>query len=154
MSGNIPYDESISKKLRRILRSQKLRSTFYTESTLRKIVCKTKDRVATGDKNYIVDEVDCSNYEAVYFVVSKRSLKSLSDDCKRSFKNYVREKDETAKHWCETYYNFGWDQKEVVDTERRLVPSKIKETIYSSDRNRSQTRNHFSSRSANSIVSI
>ena len=98
MSGNIPYVESISKKLRRILRSQKLRSTFDTESTLRKLVCKPKDRVATEDKNYIVDEVDCSNCKAVYFVVSKRSLKSLSDDRKRSFKNSVCEKDETTKH--------------------------------------------------------
>ena len=39
-----------SEKLRRIIRSNKMRSTFYTESTLHKLFCKPKDRVATEDK--------------------------------------------------------------------------------------------------------
>ena len=43
MSINLPYVEGISEKLRRILRSHKIRSTFYTENTLRKLLCKPKD---------------------------------------------------------------------------------------------------------------
>ena len=39
-----------SGKLRRILRSQKIRCTFYTESTLRKLLGKLKDRVNIEDK--------------------------------------------------------------------------------------------------------
>ena len=74
MSISLPYVEGTSKKLRRILRSHKIRSTFYTEMTLRKLLCKPKDRVATEDKNNIVYEIDCSNCEAVYFGESKRSL--------------------------------------------------------------------------------
>ena len=46
--------------------------------TLRKRLCKPKDRVATEDKNNIVFEIDCSNCQAVYFGESKRSLKSRS----------------------------------------------------------------------------
>ena len=42
--------EGTSEKLKRILRSHKIRSTFYTEMTLRKLLCKPKDRVATEDK--------------------------------------------------------------------------------------------------------
>ena len=38
-----------SEKLRRILRSHKIRSTFHTEMTLHKLLCKPKDRVATED---------------------------------------------------------------------------------------------------------
>ena len=49
---NLPYVEGTSEKLRRILRSHKIRSTFYTENTLRKLLCKPKDRVATKDRNY------------------------------------------------------------------------------------------------------
>ena len=67
MSINLPYVEGTSEKLRRILRSHKIRSTFYTENTLRKLLCKPKDRVATEDKNNILYEIDCSNCEAVYF---------------------------------------------------------------------------------------
>ena len=66
-------------ELRHILRSHKIRSTFYTEMTLRKLLCKPKDQVATEDKN-IVYEIDCSNCQAVYFGESKRSLKSRSDE--------------------------------------------------------------------------
>ena len=39
MSINLPYVEATSEKLRRTLRSHKIRSTFYTESTLRKLLC-------------------------------------------------------------------------------------------------------------------
>ena len=76
ISINLPYVEGTSEKLRRILRSHKIRSTFYTEKTLQKFLCKPKDRVATEDKNNIVYEIGCSNCEAVYFGESKRSLKS------------------------------------------------------------------------------
>ena len=47
MSINLSYVEDISEKLLRILRSHKIRSFFYTENTLRKLLCKPKDPVAT-----------------------------------------------------------------------------------------------------------
>ena len=50
MSINLPYVECTGEKLRHILRSQKIKSTYYTESTLRKLLSKHKDRVATEDK--------------------------------------------------------------------------------------------------------
>ena len=40
MSINLSYVESTSEKLRRILRSHKIRSTFCTENTLCKLLCK------------------------------------------------------------------------------------------------------------------
>ena len=43
MSINLPYVEGASEKLRRILRSHNIRSTFYTENTLRKLLCNPKD---------------------------------------------------------------------------------------------------------------
>ena len=87
MSITLPYVESTKEKLRRILRSYKIRSTFYTESTLRKLLRKAKDPVAIEDKNKVVYEINCSNNEAVYFGESKRSLKSRSDEYKRSVRN-------------------------------------------------------------------
>ena len=56
MSINLPYVEGNSEKLRRILRSHKIRFTFYFNSTLRKLLYIPKDRVATEDKNNIVYE--------------------------------------------------------------------------------------------------
>ena len=54
MSINFSYVEGTSEKLWCVFRSHKIRSTFYTEITLHKILCKPKDRVATEDKKNIV----------------------------------------------------------------------------------------------------
>ena len=86
MSINLPCVEGTSEKLWRILRSHKIRSTFYTE-------------------------IDCSNCQAVYFGESKRLLKSRSDEQKRSVRNCDCDKNETAKHCWEADHNFTWDQK-------------------------------------------
>ena len=94
MSINLPYVKGTSEKLRRILRSHKIRSTFYTENTLRKLLCKPKDRVATEDKNNIVHEIDCSNCEAVYLGEPKRSLKLRSDEHKISVRSCDCDKNE------------------------------------------------------------
>ena len=87
MSINLPYVQGTTEKLRHILTSHKIRSTFSTEINLRKLLCKPKDRVATEDKSNIFYEIDCSNCQAVYFGESKPSLKSRSDDHKRSVRN-------------------------------------------------------------------
>ena len=131
MSINLPYFEGTSEKLRRILRSHKIRSTFYTDSTLRKLLPKPKVRIATEDKNNIVYEINCSNCEAVYFGESKQSLKSRSDEQERFVRNCNCKKNEIVKHCWEADHNFSWDQKEVVDRESRLIPRKIKEIMHS-----------------------
>ena len=130
MSINLPCVESTSEKLWDILRLHKVRAIFYTEKTLRKLLCKPKDRVATEGKNNIVYEIDCSNCEAVYFGESKWSLISRSDKHKRSVRNCDCDKNEIAKHCWETDPNFSWDQKKVIDKEIWLILWKIKETIH------------------------
>ena len=82
-------------------------------------------------KNNIVYEIDCSNCETVYFSESRRSLKSRSDERKKSVRKCDCEKNETAKHCWGADNNFSWDEKKVADRESSLISSKIKETIYS-----------------------
>ena len=69
--------------------------------------------------------------QAVYFGESKRSLKSRSDEHKRSVRNCDCDKNGIAKHCWEADHNFNWDQKKVIDRESRLISRKIKETIHS-----------------------
>ena len=109
MTINLPYTEGTSEKLRHILKSHKIRSTFYTENTLRKLLCKPKGRVATEDKNNIIYEIDCIICAAVYFGESKRSLKSCIDEHKISVRNSNCDKNEIAKHCWEADHNFGWN---------------------------------------------
>ena len=61
MSIILLHVEVTCEKLWRILRSHKIRSTFYTGIILRKLLCKPKDLVATEYKSNIVYEIDCTN---------------------------------------------------------------------------------------------
>ena len=83
MSINLPYVEVNTEKLQPIFRSQKIRSNFYTESALCKLLCQPKYSEATENKSNIVYEIDCSNCEAVCIGKSKRSLKSRSNICQK-----------------------------------------------------------------------
>ena len=131
MSINLPYIDGTSEKLLCILRSHNIRSTFYTEMALRKLLCKTKDRVAREDKNNIIYEIGCSNCQAVYFGESKRYIKLRSHEHNRSVRNWDCDKNEITKHCWEANHNFNWDEKTVTDRESSLIPRKIKETIHS-----------------------
>ena len=62
----------------------------------------------------------------LYFTESKGHLKSRSDEHKRFFRNWDCEKNEIAKPFWEADHNFGWDQKEVVERENKLISRKIK----------------------------
>ena len=98
----------------RILKSQKIRSIFYTECTLRKLFFKPTYRVATEDKNSIVYETDFCNCEAVYFGESKQSLKSRLDERKRSVRNCDWDKNEITKHCCQESHICKWYQKKLL----------------------------------------
>ena len=67
MTINLLY-EVFEKKLWQTHRSYTVRSTFYTETTLHKLLCKPKDGVAIEDKINIDYKIDCSKCKAVYFV--------------------------------------------------------------------------------------
>ena len=84
ISINLLSVEGNCEKLWCVLRSHKFRSTFYNKNTLRELLCKPKDRVAKEDKKNVVYEIDFTNFEAVYFGESKQSLKSRSDEHKRT----------------------------------------------------------------------
>ena len=55
----------------------------------------------TEVKNKIVNEIDFGNSKAIYFDQSKLSLKSHSDEHKRSVRNYDCEKNKIAQNWWE-----------------------------------------------------
>ena len=87
-------------------------SGLCTKSTLHKLLCKPKDRVATEVKNNIVYETDCSNCESVYVSESKQCLKLCSDEHKRPARSCDCEKNEIGKafHWKGWHYNKKPDQ--------------------------------------------
>ena len=109
MSIHLPYVPGTSEKKQRILRFHKIRSPFYTGSTLRKLLCKLKDEIATEGKNNIIGEIGCSNCKAVQLGESKCSLKLSSDGLKPSARNRDCEKNEIERHCWRADHNFSWD---------------------------------------------
>ena len=92
MSINLLYIEGTSKKLWSILRSHKTSSNFSTVSTLRKLLYKAEDWVATKDKNNWL-----SHCKAAYFGESKQSLKSCSAEHIRSTSSCDCDKNKNCK---------------------------------------------------------
>ena len=83
---NLPYVKVLVKnygaysdlcKIRSIQNRYKIRSTFYTEITLRKLLCKPKGRIATEDKSNSVYEIDWNNCKEVCFGESKQFFETL-----------------------------------------------------------------------------
>ena len=109
MSINLPYVEGTSEKIVHILRSQKIRPNFYTESTSRELAFKPKDPIPTKGKLNIVYETDFNNCEVVYLSESKRSLTLRSNKHKRSVRNCYCENNEIVRYWWETRHNFSLD---------------------------------------------
>ena len=100
----LPYVKGTSEKL--ILKSH----TLYTESTLGKLLYKLKDWIATEGKSNIVYEIEYSNWKATCFGEFKQSLKSRSNEHKRSVRNCNCEKNKIAKHCWEADHNLIWNQ--------------------------------------------
>ena len=78
MSINLPNVKGTSEK--RIIKSHKIISMFYSESNSRKLLYKPKDKVAIEDRK----NIPSGN---VYLGEYKRSLKSPSDGHKRPTRN-------------------------------------------------------------------
>ena len=60
-SINLPHVEGTSKKLRRVLRSNKIRSTFYTKITFKNLFGKPKDRVLQRIKTILLMKLTVVN---------------------------------------------------------------------------------------------
>ena len=71
MSINLPSLEGTSENVRRILRSQRIRSTFCNKTLFLKkefIFFRPKDQKASEDKFNIAYKIDCSNCKVIKFV--------------------------------------------------------------------------------------
>ena len=70
---NLPYIQGLSEQLQRTLSQHNIKSTFYTATTLRKILPSPKDPIPTEKKHNIIYKLDCKDCDAVYIGESKRA---------------------------------------------------------------------------------
>ena len=72
---NLPYIQGISEQLQRTLSQHNVKSTFYTTTTLRKILPSPKDPIPTEKKHSIIYKLDCKDCDVVYIGESKEHIK-------------------------------------------------------------------------------
>ena len=73
---SIPYVKSTSEKLARIFKKFRIRTTHKPTTTLKQLLCKTKDEVHTMDKVGAVYEVTCTRHNETYIGETGRALKT------------------------------------------------------------------------------
>ena len=63
---NLPYIQGISEQLQQTLSQHNIKSTFYTTTTLHKILPSPKDPIPTEKEHNIIYKLDCKDCDAVY----------------------------------------------------------------------------------------
>ena len=56
------------------------KATFYTQTTLRRLLSKPKDHIPKEDRNNAVYKLNCKDCEAVYMGETKRTLNIRADE--------------------------------------------------------------------------
>ena len=71
---NLPYVKGTSEQVKRIFNDHNINCTFYTTTTLHKLLSHAKDPVSSEQRYNIVYKYDCKDCEAVCLGESKRTL--------------------------------------------------------------------------------
>ena len=126
-SINLPYIQGLSEQLKRALNKHNIKATFYTQTTLRSLLSKPKDRIPKEDRNNAVYQLNCKDCEAVYVGETKRTLNIEHITAIKS----ASKKSHTTEHCWKYNHDFDWKRKKVLDFEKNWKTRTIKESIYS-----------------------
>ena len=96
---NLPYINGTSNILRRIFNEHKIKSTFTSKETLRKILSHPKDKQLSQEKkSNVVYQIPCNDCQTVYIGETKRTLVQRVQEHKRTVRNADTSKNEIADH--------------------------------------------------------
>ena len=122
-----------SEQLKRIFNDHNINCTFYTTTTLHKLLPHAKDPVSSEQRYNIVYKYDCKDCEAVYFGESKRTIAERTKEHTRAVRA-AHTRSETADHCWKYNHDFDRENKKIMDYETNTT-RKIKETIHSLSNN-------------------
>ena len=126
---NLPYIQGESEQLRRTFNKYNIKTTFYTPTTLRSLLSKPKDPIPKEDRNNVIYQLDCKDFEAVYVGETKRTLNIRTNEHISAVKS-ASQRSHTAEHCWKYNHDFDWNNKRVLDFEKNWKTRKIKEAIY------------------------
>ena len=128
---NLPYMQGLREQLQRTLSQHNIKSTFYTATTLRKILPSPKYPVPTEKKHNIIYKLDCKDCDAVYIGESKRAYQTRIGEHISAVQKADTKRYETADHCWKFNHDFNWTENKILGHELNTTTRQIKETINS-----------------------
>ena len=128
---NLPYIQGISEQLQRTLSQHNIKSTFYTTTTLCKVLPSPKDPIPTDKKHNIIYKLDCKDCDAVYIGESKRAYQTRIGEHISAVRKADTKRYETADHCWKFNYDFNWTENKILGHDLNTTARKIEETIHS-----------------------
>ena len=125
---NLLYIQGISEQLQRTLSQHNITSTFYTTTTLCKILPSPKDPVPTAKKHNIIYKLDCKDCDAAYIGESKRAYQTRIGEHISAVRKADTKRYETADHCWKFNHDFNWTENKILGHELNTTTRKIKET--------------------------
>ena len=114
-------------RVKRALNKHNIKATFYTQTTLRNLLPKSKDPIPKEDWNNAVYQLNCKDCEAVYVGEIKRTLNIRAEEHITAIKS-ASKRSHTAEYCWKYNHDFDWEHKKVLDFEKNWKTRTIKET--------------------------
>ena len=95
---NLPYIQGPSEQLQKTLSQHNIKSTFYTATTLHKILPCPKDPIPIEKKHNIIYKLDCKDCDDVYISESKRAYQTRIGEHISAVQKADTKRYETADH--------------------------------------------------------
>ena len=103
----IKPEDNGSELLQRTLSLHNIKSTFYTTTTLCKILPSPKDPIPTEKKHNIIYKHDCKDCDAVYINESKRAYQTRTGEHISTVRKADTKSYETADHCWKFNHDFN-----------------------------------------------
>ena len=125
----IPYIKEVSERIGRILGRADIRTAFRTVTTIRSLLVKAKPATEEHNKKGVIYKVPCQDCNKVYIGETGRKFGTRLNEHKRHCRLLQPDKSAIAEHAIGENHHIDFDQSEIVATEDRFWPRKVKEAL-------------------------
>jgi len=125
ISEGLPYVSELSEHLRRVLRTQDIRTYHKPYNTLRSILVHPKDRTPTKKKTGVVYDITCNDCGEHYIGETVRPLEKRLGEHQK--KQHLESRNTMQS---QAYHEIDWEGVKILDKESVDVKRKIKEATH------------------------
>ena len=120
---NLLHIQGISEQLQRTLSQHDIKSTFYTTTTLHKILPSPKDPIPTEKTHNIIYKLDCKDCDDVYIGESKRAYQTRIGEHISAVRKADTKRYETDHCW-KFNHDFNWTENKILGHELNTATKK------------------------------